>query len=354
MKIAFINDTHFGVRNDSPFFLEHILNFLETKFIPYLVENKIEHVIHLGDFFDRRKYVNFNTLSAVRKRFTEPLANSNIHLHVTLGNHDTYYRNTNEINSLKEIFNNKNSLFTLYEKPTMVQFENICIAIVPWITKNDEHATVEFIKNTSCRVMCGHFEIIGFQVMSGIKHTHGLGSDEFSKFELVLSGHFHIKQSDKNIHYLGSQYQMNFGDVNSRKGFHVLDTESMELTFIENENDIFHTFVYDDSDESNVKDIAKFVSKTDLKGAFVRIFIRKKSKQKIFDKFIDALNDKSVQDISVIEESLSITNESGIEFSESEDTLSIINREIDAIERDLDKNKLKTIIKDLYMESLTV
>lgn len=353
MKIAFINDTHFGVRNDSPFFIDHILNFLETKFIPYLIDNKIDTVIHLGDFFDRRKYVNFNTLSLVRKRFIEPLSDRGIKMYVTLGNHDTYFKNTNEINSIKELLDNRSN-FYLIDKPTEIQFDNLCISIIPWITQENYKSTTSFIHNSNCRVMCGHFEIIGFQVMSGVKHTHGLGISDFNKFEMVLSGHFHLKQNEKNIYYLGSQYQMNFGDVNFKKGFHVLDTDTMELTFIENENNIFHIFNYDDSSDTEIKNIAKFISKTDLKGSFIRIFIREKTKQTIFDKFIDALWDKGIQDLSVIDEMNINSNSSSCQFDETQDTLMIINNQVDAIERDFDKLKLKNIIKDLYMESLKI
>lgn len=170
---------------------------------------------------------------------------------------------------------------------------------------------------------------------------------------MVLSGHFHLKQNEKNIYYLGSQYQMNFGDVNWKKGFHVLDTSTMELEFIENEDSIFHTFSYDDSSSENVKLIANFVSKKSIKSSFVRIFVRQKTKQNIFDKFIDALYDRGVQDISIIDET-NYTPSENTEFTEGEDTMSIINKEIDNIERDVDKVKLKMIIKDLYMESLTI
>jgi len=353
VKIAFINDTHFGVRNDSPFFLQHILNYLENTFIPYLVDNKIDTVIHLGDFFDRRKYVNFNTLSSVRKQFIEPLQQHNITMYVTLGNHDTYYRNTNEVNSVKELLS-RYSNFVLLEEPTEVKFDHLCISVIPWITPDNLDSTLRFIKSSSCRVLCGHLEIAGFQVMSGVKHTHGLTAKEFDKFEMVLSGHFHIKQSEGNIFYLGSQYQMNFGDVNSKKGFHVLDTSTMELEFIENENDIFHTFTYDDSNDQGIKNIANFVSKSDLRGGFVRIFVRMKNKQNVFDKFLDALWGKQVQDISIVEDVSSVTSNTGVDFDEGEDTMSIINREIDAIQRDIDKLKLKNIIKDLYMESLKI
>ena len=80
--------------------------------------------------------------------------------------------------------------------------------------------------------------------------------------------------------------------------------------------------------------------------------MRSKSKQEIFDRFIDALWEKGIQDLSIVEDPLE--KSIGVDFDESEDTMSIIGREIDAIERDIDKTKLKTIIKDLYMESLSI
>ena len=94
MKLAIINDTHFGIRNDSPYFLEHSLEYFEKQFFPYLIENNIKTVIHLGDLFDRRKYINFNTLSQVRTRFFNYLKNNNIKLYITIGNHVTIGANT--------------------------------------------------------------------------------------------------------------------------------------------------------------------------------------------------------------------------------------------------------------------
>lgn len=352
MKIAFINDTHFGCRNDSPFFLENAVSFFEKQFFPFLEENNIRQVVHLGDFFDRRKFVNFNTLSVVRKRVVEAFEQKNINLHITIGNHDTYYRNTNNLNSLKELLSDKYKYITIYENPTIINFDDFCFGIIPWITKENETEVIEFIQNCPCKIIGGHFEIVGFEVIAGVKHLHGLNVGSFNRFDRVLSGHFHIKQNEKNIYYLGTQYQMNFGDVNSRKGFHIYDTQTDELEFIENPNNIFYTFTYDDSTADEVKRIAKFIKETNLKGAFVKITVRSKSKQEIFDRFIDALWEKGIQDLSVIEDLLEKSTD--VEFNESEDTMSIIGREIDAIERDVDKVKLKTLIRDLYMESLQV
>jgi hypothetical protein len=352
VKIAFLCDTHFGCRNDSPFFLENAITFFENQFIPYLIENKIKDVIHLGDFFDRRKYINFNTLSQIRKRVIEKFESLGITVHITIGNHDTYFKNTNSLNSLKEILGDKYNFLKIYEDPTTLTFDDYCFGLIPWVTKENEDQIVNYIKTCPCRMIGGHFEIVGFQVIPGVKHQGGFNISVFSRFDRVLSGHFHIKQSEGNIYYLGTQYQMNFSDVYSTKGFHVYDTTTDEMEFVENNNNIFHIFVYDDSSPDEIKNIAKFINEANLKGGFVRITIRNKSKQNIFDKFIDALWDKGIQDLSIIEDVLE--KSSTVEFDEGEDTMSIIGREIDAIERDLDKVRLKTLIKDLYMESLKV
>lgn len=352
MKIAFLCDTHFGCRNDSPFFLENAIIFFKNQFFPYLKENNITEVIHLGDFFDRRKFVNFNTLSSVRKNIIEEFERQNVKLHITIGNHDTYYRNTNNLNSLQELLGGKYSNITIYEKPTVLKFDDFCFGIIPWVTKENEAEVVDFISKCPCRMIGGHFEIVGFQVIPGVKHEGGFSVSVFSRFDRVLSGHFHIKQSENNIYYLGTQYQLNFSDVYSTKGFHVYNTQEDTMEFIENPNNIFHLFDYDDSSVDEVKRIANFVKNTNLKNGFIRVKVKSKTKQEVFDRFIDALWDKGIHDLSVVEDL--IERSTDVEFDESEDTMSIIGREIDAMERDFNKVKLKTIIRDLYMESLKI
>ncbi len=69
MKIALINDTHAGARGDDPRFNEFFFKFWEGTFFPYLKENNIKHICHLGDVVDRRKFISFVTLNSWRKRF---------------------------------------------------------------------------------------------------------------------------------------------------------------------------------------------------------------------------------------------------------------------------------------------
>jgi len=346
--------THnFGARGDSLDFHKYFAKFYDKVLFPYLAQHKITTVFQMGDLFDRRKYINFNTLAQVKSKFISKFEEYDINLHVTLGNHDVYFRNSNEVNSIKELFSHGYPNIKIVESPTEVVFGSVCIGIVPWITNDNFEECVDFIQNNSCSILCGHFEINGFEVVSGIRHEGGIEGFLFSNYDKVFSGHFHIKQTHKNIHYLGTQYQMSFADVGSKKGFHIYDTDTRELEFIENKRNIFFTLRYDDADENFVKAMkkAKFEKYTN---GFIKIVVVNKKSSKLFEEFTDSLNKVGIQQLQIIEDN-SITNKfDDLEVDVSEDTITIISKEIDGMSDVEDKNKLKLIIKDLYMESLSV
>ena len=81
MKAVILNDTHFGFKNDSCILLDYFLEVFDEQLFPYLKEHNIKTIFHLGDVFDRRKYVNFKTLHRVRKEFLEPLQEMGIKVH---------------------------------------------------------------------------------------------------------------------------------------------------------------------------------------------------------------------------------------------------------------------------------
>ena len=344
-KIALINDTHFGIKNDSPFFLQKNLEYFEKVFFPYIKENNIDTIVHLGDFFDRRKYINFHTLNEVRTRFLEKI-DKNVTFHIILGNHDTFFKNTNEVNSLKELLRGYPNII-VHDKVITTELKGLSVTLVPWINDNNKTEYMDCIKNSNSSIVMGHFEIAGFEVIDGVKHPCGISKHEFTRFEMVISGHFHIKQTIDNIYYLGTQYQMSFGDVSSRKGFHILDTSTRELTFIENEDAVFNIIYYDDSFDFTDTSADEILE--NFKNTFIKVVVRCKTKPFIFDKFMDKLYNIPTQEITVIEDYGEKTVNSIIDVSE--DTLSIINKEIDDLQNDLNKDKLKLIVKDLYMES---
>ena len=85
MKIALLNDTHFGVRNDSEAFRKYQLRFYNEIFFPYLKEHNIKTLVHLGDVVDRRKFINFQTAHNFQKKFWKRLWDLKIDTHIILG-----------------------------------------------------------------------------------------------------------------------------------------------------------------------------------------------------------------------------------------------------------------------------
>lgn len=342
MKIAILNDTHFGIRNDSSFFLEHFLNFFENDFFPYIKENKIKTIFHLGDLLDRRKYINIHTLNQVKKRFIQPLIDLDVSFHMVIGNHDMYFRNTNSISSANELFTDFDN-FNLHDTPYTFEHDGFCVGLVPWICSENKTEIVDYIKNCKCSMLMGHFELSGYEVMSGVKFKDGMSDNILSRFENVLSGHFHIRSSQKNVQYLGTQYEMTFADVGSQKGFSVLDTKTRDVHFIENNNPIFYIL--------NTKDISSDFDYSKLHNKYIKLVVDKKTPKKDTDFIIVNIEQQSPNEFTVIDE-IDIGDDIQKTVDLSKDTVTVINEEIDSLENDIDKFKLKTIINEVYTEAL--
>jgi DNA repair exonuclease SbcCD nuclease subunit len=354
MKIALVTDTHFGTRNDSQLFLDNFMSFFEGVFFPTLKKYDIDTVIHAGDLLDRRKYINFNTLSKVRNNFMQPLKDMDIKVHCILGNHDTYYKNTNDLNSIKELFSDRYDNFKLYENPVTLEFDGMEIALLPWINNENYKNSMDFVNSTSAQWLVGHLELDGYEVLRGIKYDGGMSPKNFSRFEQVLSGHFHCKQEKGNIIYLGAPYQITFSDVNEPKGFWILDTDTRELEFIKNEQKLFYTLSYDDTKY----DYSKFITENHSKyrDTYVKIYVINKEKPYILDRVIDSLYNSGVYDLSIVEDvdNTIINSIDNQKADITKSTLELIYEEVDNLEDIKDSNIVKQLIKELYMESLTV
>ena len=343
MKIALLSDTHWGARGDSQLFLDYFTEFFQDTFFPYLEENKIKTVLHAGDLMDRRKFVNFNVLNHVREHFIQPLKDRDVELHCILGNHDVYYRNTNKINSMRELFY---SDFHIYENPTTLEFDGLRIAMLPWVNKENTEEFMKYIQNVNAPILMGHLELDGYEVLRGVKHRGGMSPDMFKRFEKVLSGHFHCKQSQGNIHYLGTQYEITFSDHGEPKGFHVLDTETREIEYVENPNRMFHKLKYSDDDTYTEAFCNQYTNK------YVKVFVSSKKNPVKFDKFLESLYNSQVANLTIVEED--DLDQEKVDIDMKKDTLTLIQDEVDMLECEGDKEKIKKMIRDLYMESLTL
>jgi hypothetical protein len=349
MKIALINDTHAGARGDNPIFNEFFFKFWENTFFPYLKEHDIKHICHLGDVVDRRKFINFVTLNSWRKRFFDRLLEEGITMDVIVGNHDVFYRNTNEINAMNELFAGYTNIKILVEAEEL-QYDSLKVAMVPWINSGNYEKTMEFLKNTSSEVVFGHLEIAGFEMDRGnICHT-GLDKKVFDRFDSVLSGHFHHKSTDGVITYLGNQYEMTWADHGDERGFHVFDTETRELEFVPNPFHMFHKISYDDT----VQDF-EYWKKYDyvkMKDCYVKIIAVNKQNPYLFDTVIDNLYKIGVADIAIVEDFTEESIEDDEMVNQAEDTMTILSKYIDGLTLNVNSDKLKNLMRELYVEAL--
>lgn len=198
----------------------------------------------------------------------------------------------------------------------------------------------------------GHFELNGYEVMKGVKFDGGMSDAPLKRFEMVLSGHFHGKSSKNNIMYLGTQYEITFGDIHEQRGFHIFDTSTRELEFIPNQDRMFYTLEYDDTNEETVQSLINTIDES-FHDKYVKIVVLNKDKHHIFDSLIEKLYEMNVSDVSVIEDYReTFDNEEQVDLAQ--DTLTIINSELESLDVDnVDLDALKKIMRTLYMESLS-
>ena len=204
----------------------------ENIFFPTLKERGITTCIHMGDVVDRRKYISYRIANDFRSRFIERFKELSIDLHIIIGNHDTYYKNTNEVNSMDELVGKDR--FQIYSEPQIVEFDDTPILFMPWINTNNYDKSIKFLNTAKTDILMGHLEINGFQMYRGQFSENGYDKELFRRFDTIFSGHFHHKSDDGQIYYLGTPYQIFWNDYDDPKGFHIFDTSTRELERIVN------------------------------------------------------------------------------------------------------------------------
>ena len=349
MKIALLNDTHFGCRNDSPHFVQYQERFYDEVFFPYIKEHNIKTLVHLGDVVDRRKFINYKTANFFRQKFMKRLWEEKVDTHIILGNHDTYYKNTNNVNAITELcttYDGQNEPW-IYAEPKEVTFDGLPILFMPWICDETYEPSLYAIENSNAEVCMGHLEIKGFEMNRGFMNEQGLDKSMFHRFEKVISGHFHKKSDDGRIYYLGTQYEITWNDYKDPKGFHIFDTDTRELTRIPNPIRIFKKIVYDDTQHDyNTLDISRFDN------SYIKLFISQKTDEDMYDKFINRLySTLNIHELNIFEDTSDVTASVKEDLIEQgEDTLTFLGKYIDQLDTDLDKSKLKDYTKELYGE----
>lgn len=351
MKIAIVTDTHFGARSDSHILSKYFRLFFETVFFPTLEKEKIDTIVHMGDVFDRRKYINFVTLHDDLDFYFNEIDKRKLIHHIIIGNHDSSYRNTLEVNSPRLLVSHyKNT--TIYEEATELCLDKTNVVFCPWICDSNREQALKLIDSTKARFLFGHLELKGFEMHRGLIAEHGMDKALFSKFDKTFSGHFHKKSNQGNVYYLGSPYEMTWIDYGDKKGFHLFDTDSGRLEFIENPYNLFHRITYDDTNLRDA-DIAAIKRNPDLyTDKYLKLVVVKKKNPYMFDKFVTQVNEMKPANLVILEEKQMTVDDEEMQNLQVDDTPTILKKYVEALEdKSVDKKKLISLFSSLYQEA---
>lgn len=234
-KVAIFTDIHIGVHQNSSYWIDVSLRWVEW-FKKEIDKQGINDVIFCGDFFHHRDEVSLIALDAANK-ILDILEDKNIYM--ITGNHDCYYKETSEINSLSIFRGRKN--IRVFETITTLVEHGCSITFCPWGTH------IKDIPKSD--IIFGHFELQNFR-MNAFKVCENGDDPEvlLSKAPLAFSGHFHSRDektfNGNKIIYIGNPFEMDFADANQFKGFYTLDVITKEYKFFRNSFTPKHIKIY--------------------------------------------------------------------------------------------------------------
>tara|TARA_B100000686_G_scaffold134064_1_gene141123 strand:- start:2506 stop:3549 length:1044 start_codon:yes stop_codon:yes gene_type:complete len=345
MKVAIITDQHFGFKKGSKLYHEYFQKFYDEIFFPTIEERGITTILDLGDTFDNRKNIDLYSLDWSKRVYFDRLADQGRNLISIVGNHTAYYKNTNSINSNELLLRGYDN-FTVMSEAKELEVEGLNILFIPWINIENQEKTYKMIKESKCRVAMGHLELNGFTATHGHVMENGADFECYNKFEQVFSGHYHTRSSNGKIYYLGNPYEMFWNDADDKRGFHIYDTETLELETINNTHTLYKKIFYNDTP----RQLFKF---GEYKGKIVKVIVKKKSNQKEYERFLDSLYKANPHDVKIVETIEDIIFDKD-HNQDTEDTVTLLNRYVDSVETDLNKSRIKGLIQEIYQQASEV
>lgn len=202
-NVACFTDIHFGLKHNSRTHNQDCIDFLDW-FIVEAKKRNSETCIMLGDWHHHRASINVSTLNFSMVALSK-LNDAFENMYFITGNHDLYYKEKRELNSIP--------MADLYPNIHLVDevLEVGDVAIVPWLV-GTEWKKVSTIKS---KYMFGHFELPRFRMNAQVEMPdHGqLSADDFTHQDYIFSGHFHSRQQKGIIHYIGNPFGHNYSDT---------------------------------------------------------------------------------------------------------------------------------------------
>jgi len=228
-KTASFTDIHWGAKNNSEQHNNDCMLFINWFCDKVRSDPTIDSIIFLGDWFEQRTHVNISTMNW-SYHGAKKLNELGLPVYFIIGNHDLYHRHTRDITSTVNYreFNN----FTVIDHPIVVKELGAGVLLCPYLFAHEYPSLDQYL---TLPTWWGHFEFKGFVVtgQNQVMH-HGPSSDDFAGPTRIFSGHFHKRQSNQNIVYIGNAVPSSFGDANDyARGMMVYNHTSDQITFID-------------------------------------------------------------------------------------------------------------------------
>jgi len=286
--------------------------------------------------------------------FFEPARARGITVHWALGNHDLPYKHSLHLSS-HEAFREYDNVH-IYQDATTISVEDVPVLMVPWLCEGNMTSSLSAIRAFTGGVVMGHFEFGNFDMFRGVPNIHGMSTDDFRHFNLVLSGHYHHKSSQANIHYLGAPYEMIWSDAEDARGFHWWTPQTHQLDFVENPHRLFYRFTYDDTDQSGtyVHTLLDSMREENLTQKIVKVTVKQKTNTVWYDTFVDAVMKLGAHDIQFTDDTAWSTEDFGaVDHDHTLDTQTLIMRYIETLpwaNTDIQRD-VSVLMSELYQEA---
>ena len=213
-KAAVFTDLHFGLKSNSVLHNQDCEQFIDW-FITTAKQQGCETGMFLGDWSHHRASINMQTLQ-YSLRALEKLSTAFDRFYFIPGNHDLYYRDRRDIYSTEWARHIPNIVIV------NDWFQEGDVTIAPWLVGDDHRR----IADMSSKYMFGHFELPHFKMNAMVEMPdHGeIQVEHFGEYDQVFSGHFHLRQTKRNVTYIGNAFPHNFSDAgDDQRGCMILE-----------------------------------------------------------------------------------------------------------------------------------
>lgn len=343
-------DIHLGRKQFSRQKTTGMIDYLKSS----IQESGCSNIFILGDIWDNRKLIDWSIFNEVNEFFGSFPEKKIV---LIVGNHDSYYRNTVQENSIKYL-ELMYSNIKVIQNTEFIKFNSKNLLFVPWIVSEEDNNIPSDKDIKKADLVLGHFEFQNFEMMPGVLSSHGFANDRFGK-KPILTGHYHISSKNNNIHYLGVCQQMSWSDFNTQKGHYILD-ENLKMTFVENIiSERYIKIYYSSSSKKPIKvhglvngvtvqcaDFKDLMSKVNLQHSNIKIYLENNTDKIKTQDFLVQLDMNQISYVLIDNtpehnEFLSLQ-----ETAESENISDMIIKILD--------NSEHTFFKELYNEALAL